>query len=844
MQLQHATSTCFQKATKLPFLPSILAIFLFIDSSLAATTVKKAIGPEYKAGIFWRVLMGSHWRSFWTKEIDIPFLDLKHFGGGLTILKKGGGMQTKGLRFLGRDGREYKFRSINKNPARGMPPELADSLLADILQDQVSVFNPLASFVVDPIANAMGVYQTKPYLVILPDDAALGEFQSEYKNTIGTIEENPTVFEDEGATIEGADKIISTLKLYKKIEKKGSEQIDAKAFLRARLLDIFIGDPDRHHKQWRWARVNESANSSDSDSDEEEVRRIWKPIARDRDQAFARYDGFFPWLSTQMLRQLNGTSANYPRMEALTWSGRHIDRRFLTRLTREEWNQVTDTAVAALTDDVISTAVHQLPAPLYELEGKTLEAVLRARRDHLKEASREFYSLLFRYVDIRGTTKDDYIEINNLNDKQTRVTISSIKKSTGNPKKTPFYDQTFDSKDTSEIRIFTLEGNDTIQKVGSEKSKIDVQIYKGEDNFPLDAKNDAEKYEPPTDYGYDIWFQPLFQASTTEGVLLGGGPILYKYGVHQYPYVYRMQARGGYAIGNGRYYFDFKGDYPAALSPFHLFVDAKASQLEVQNYFGMGNETPKVSDLESLGFYKLHSSLFEILPRIEYPFTKSIRSYLAVSARYTDVKSDETNTLVGITQPGGISTNMLLGGGLGIKIDTRDNSVFTNKGIYLDANAMGFPKSLDNPHRYAKMKLDVRSYLSWHLLTDTTLSLRAYGERISGQHPFYDSSYLGGDTTLRGYVPNRFAGDALLLGSAEIRFFLAKVKFLFPTKLGIYGFTDAGRVYLNNDDSRQFHLTYGGGLWSSIVKPEYTLVATYAHSTERYVISLRLGSAF
>ncbi|MDL1892514.1 hypothetical protein FBQ87_06440, partial [Sphingobacteriales bacterium CHB3] len=73
-------------------------------------------GPEYKAGWLHEALFGKHYRDIWTSPAKVKVLDLETFAGGLTPIKQGGGFQTKSLRFQGKDGRQYAFRSTNKDP--------------------------------------------------------------------------------------------------------------------------------------------------------------------------------------------------------------------------------------------------------------------------------------------------------------------------------------------------------------------------------------------------------------------------------------------------------------------------------------------------------------------------------------------------------------------------------------------------------------------------------------------------------------------------------------------------------------------------------------------------------
>ena len=92
----------------------------------AAGTAEATVvaGPEYEAGPLHQLFLGPHYRDVWTAPIVVPVLDLGSYAGGLTPKKVGGGKQTKSLSFEGKDGREFKFRSVNKDPSATLPKGL------------------------------------------------------------------------------------------------------------------------------------------------------------------------------------------------------------------------------------------------------------------------------------------------------------------------------------------------------------------------------------------------------------------------------------------------------------------------------------------------------------------------------------------------------------------------------------------------------------------------------------------------------------------------------------------------------------------------------------------------
>ncbi|MGH7581524.1 MAG: BamA/TamA family outer membrane protein, partial [Gemmatimonadales bacterium] len=186
------------------------------DSGEVRTT-PVAPGEQYDTGWLHRVFFGNHYRDLWSTPVEAPLLDLDSFAGGLKVTKRGGGEQTKSLRLEGADGKEYQFRSIDKDPLAALPPALRSTAAVSIVRDQTSAGHPVGSLLVPPILEAAGVLHAVPRIFILPEDhPRLGEFAEEFGGMLGTIEERPN--EEEGAAFEGATEVVGTDKLLKELE--------------------------------------------------------------------------------------------------------------------------------------------------------------------------------------------------------------------------------------------------------------------------------------------------------------------------------------------------------------------------------------------------------------------------------------------------------------------------------------------------------------------------------------------------------------------------------------------------------------------------------------------------
>ncbi|MGA9291315.1 MAG: BamA/TamA family outer membrane protein [Ignavibacteriaceae bacterium] len=864
------------------FLLTISLYPQFQNDSDNTTEEERVIIPNenYKAGWFHKIFFGAHWRDLWSTPVKIKVLNLYKFAGGLKPSKKGGGLQTKSLRLIGNDGRQYKFRSLDKDPSKALPPELRESLAADVFKDQISSANPMAPLVVAPILNALGILQAVPELYIMPDDEKLGKFREEFGGIIGMIEIQPEAG-DEDDGFAGAEKILSTYKLFKRLEKDNDEKVKALEFLKARLVDIYVGDWDRHVDQWKWAMFIENGE------------KFWYPIPRDRDQAFSRFDGLFPWITTQVITQMNSFSESYPKIESLTWSGRYIDRRFLSSIDKPQWDSVTNYVINHLTDSVITDAVYHMPPEMYQIAGENLIAVLKERRNNLFEASEIYYKNISKYVDIYGTGKDEFAEINRIDDHSVEVRISKRDKKTGGKKESVLYHRIFNDDYTKEIRIMLLDGDDYAIVRGEVNSSIPVIVAgDGDKDELVDSSevkgyllgfipfipqaekktyfydggnktgfikgagtviskkdnpkpvNDTMKYEPAVqDWGHDWRFMPWISFNPDEGLFIGGGPILYEFGFRTSPYGYRMELKAGYAAKPQKFKLNYLSEFYSLINGPKITIHGFASGIEVLNFYGFGNQTKRDKKLEKQNFYKVNQREFLIDPGIDFLFRKNISLSFGISMKYISTEKEGTSYL-NQNPPYGSGDFLLAGINAGLKIDGRDNPVISTGGFYFAGGVVYYPSLRKDQNSFSKVTGNVCYYLPVPSLALSSLALRIYGEKNFGTYPFFESAFLGGNGSLRGFAKNRFAGEGSLSGSAELRLYLFKFFFQVPVYFGITAVDDIGRVFMPDAESKLWHNAYGGGIWLSIINPGFLFSFNYVRSVEDSGIYFTSGFSF
>ncbi len=814
-------------------------------------------GAHYRAGWLHRVLLGAHYRDLWDTPIEIPVLDLSRFGGGLTPASCGGRRQTKSLRFLGGDGRQYVFRSVDKDPTLALPPDLRATFARAVIQDQISSAHPGGPLVVAPLLDAAGILHAAPQIALLPDDPRLRGFDCVRPGfMVGMIEERPTEPPDNEVAFAGAVELAATKRLFEHLEHDSRNRVDSRAFLAARLMDVFIGDWDRHHDQWRWARFD----SADV--------RWWRPIPRDRDQAFARLDGLLVWLTGFYWPQVIGFGDDYPSIWRLTFTGQVLDRRLLVDLEKPVWDSIARSLQARLTDSVIAAAVRRLPPEYYQKSGAALERALRRRRDHLAQMSDRYYALLAGVVEIHGTDDRDIAEIERLPGGRVSVRLST------RAGEAPFYQRTFHRGETEEIRLYLHGGDDRLVVRGVDGSGPLVRVIGGggDDQLTDSARAGTTRFyddrgsnrfvmgpgtsvdrrhydEPPRDTStlgrprdWGSRWMPLtwLGYSPDVGLWVGTGVDGTGYEFRRLPYNSHVRVRAGYATTARTYRAELTGEFRGIVPPVVVSLRMRASGIDVLRFYGFGNET---RDTSSSDFYKVKQQQYLVAPALEFRLSEaaSLSVGPVLKVAHTNL---EPNKFITVARPYGVSDLGQVGAAADFRVDTRDQPRAAHRGVTFGLGGSYYARALDVTAPFGEGHADASSYLTASIPLHPTLALRIAGQRVWGQYPFYEAAYIGGATTVRGFVEHRFAGDAAVYGSAELRLSVTKFFFLLPGELGVFGLGDAGRVYLSGETSDRWHAAAGGGLWLAFLNRANTLSVAAAHGGEGTRIYARAGFAF
>jgi hypothetical protein len=823
----------------------------------APTRLTVVAGRHYQAGWLHRLFLGAHYRDLWTMPVEVEVLDLSRFAGGLTPTGCGGQRQTKSLRFLGKNGRQYVFRPVEKDPSLALPPDLRATFARNVVQDQISSAHPGGPLVVAPLLDTAGVLHAVPHMTLLPDDARLKLFDCVRPGfLLGMIEERPTEPPDNETAFAGAADVVGTKKLFEHLEHDARHRVDSRAFLAARLMDVLIGDWDRHRDQWRWARFDSGR------------LHMWRPIPTDRDQAFARLDGVLVWVAGTYFPELVGFDEDYPNIWRLTLTGQVVDRRLLVDLEKPAWDSVAKTVQARLTNSVIEEAVRQMPPEYYTVNGAVLSRALRRRRDGLLRASDRYFTLLSKVVDIHGTDERDVATVERLADGRLALQLSARQG------ETPYYRRTFYPRETNEIRLYLHGGDDRLIVRGSGGSGPRLRVIGGGGDDELldssragptkfyDARGnnrfvkgpgtsvDQRRYEEPPrdtltlgrprDWGSRRLPLTWVGYSQDVGLFLGAGAAETTFHFRRLPYQSYVQARAGYATAARTYRAEFVGQFRGVVPPAVVTLSSRASGIEVLHFYGLGNETANTG---STDFYKVKQQQYLIAPALEFRTSRSVRVSVGPVFKFAHTQLDP-GTFIETAQPYGVGNLGQLGAAADIRLDTRDRPRAASRGVSARLGGSFYLGILDVTNLFGEGHAEATSYLTAHIPLQPTLAVRVGGKKLFGPYPFYEAARVGGANTVRGFVEDRFTGDAAVYGNAELRLFVTRFFVLLPGELGVFGFGDAGRVYRSGEISDRWHGSAGGGLWLAFLSRANTVAVYGAQSVESTRMYARAGFAF
>lgn len=842
-----------------------IAFFLFLvlgtmltstaqtDSATAAASTKFKNNGSRK---FW---MGANYRTEWLTPVKAPVINLSTEKGGLKPVKLGGGKQSKSLRVEDPTGRQYTLRLIEKFiTAKTLPADLQSQAAEDLVADGVSASYPFAALSVPILSEAAGVPYNKVKLVYIPDDSILGEYRNDFKNRLAYFEERLP---------ESVKKGEDSYDVGVKLKDDNDNDIDQHAVLRARILDLFIMDFDRHEDQWQWGSIDKDKG------------KTYFPIPRDRDQAFFINQGVIPGTAraSWVVPQLEGFKPKAKNINKFNFAARNFDRFFLTELNEQDWKKEVDEFIPKMTDEVIEKAINEQPKEIRSISGDKIIKILKERRKYLAADVMKYYHFLSEFVSVSGSDKKELFDITRNDDGSVSLQVYKITKE--GVQSTKMYERTFDPAYTKEIRLYAFggedkflikgnndkikirmiggDGKDMFENTGSGGGNIVYDMKSGENTLKGDLKNKmandtiVNSYNR-LDYKYNQTIPMIIGSyNSDDGVILGASVKFINQGFRKTPYKNMHEIGFAHALATKAFNFRYTAEYYSVFgrkTDLLTYLDVKAPN--ITNFFGYGDES--IYDKTKPGKYKYYRARYntgDLAILLRKRFSDKVMFTFGPAFQYYSLDSTENigrNILVepDVNPKTLFAHQSYLGGRYSFIVDTRNNKAIPYRGVYLRLTGRHLQGLNDNSYDFTQFNGDFTFHLS---LIERTLILvdRVGAGHNFGNFEFYQAQYLGGEDNLRGYRKYRFAGRSKVFNNAELRWRVATFRtYLFPAYFGFFAFYDTGKLWEDGSGtSTQWLNGYGGGIWIAPLS-RIVLNVSYTVSKEDKLPIVGLGWKF
>lgn len=817
---------------------------------------------------FYETLWGKHYREEYGLEVLAPTVRLDTLYGGLTPVKRGGGNQSVSLRLIDKKGQQWVMRALKKSAVqflqinayqeKHIKKDLKNTFLESFIEDVYTTTHPYASFIMPTLSESIGVNHTRPKLFYVAKQSALGVYNEDYGDALYMIEEHVGDTQTQRGNFGNPKDIISSLELFDKLHKNPSHKVAEKAYVRARLFDMVLGDWDRHQDQWRWAKYDGENND-----------KIYKPIPRDRDQIFSSYDGVLMEFLTRIVPAIRKMQTYSPEIRNLKWhnaNGSAVDATLIKTMSLNDWQNEAKFIKENLTDEVIDEAFGLFPEVVKNESLETVKSTLKYRRDHVLDIASKYYKVLNKCVVLTATNDNDKVKITRLENGKTQVTFSQKKKE--------YFNNIYDKEVTKEIWIYALDGDDEIKVEGVGESSIKIKIIGGQNNDKYTIENG--KHVVIFDYkskennikkaksaklrlldNYDVnvydYYKkkdrinqliPVIGINKDDGFFIGVNNTLVFKNFRQNPFSQKHNIKANYFISNSGYDLGYIGEFANIFNKMNIQLGVHyTSPNYATNFFDLGNETENLEEDFDIAYNRVKLAQFKTsLGIVKHGIQGSVTK---VMLTYESNRVENTsNRYIGFV---GAGTDMFdrknfIGSELNYKFKNYNDKAYPTLGMDFQFKTSWKLNTKDTKQSFGYI---IPSFSFIHKITNNERLVLANKTKahvmIGDDFEFYQGATIGANDGVRGFRFQRFTGNTSFYNSMDIRYNFRKLKSGFaPMNLGFYTGFDIGRVWLTDEDSKKWHNSYGGGLWLKIAEMATANIGVFS-SVEDTRFSFRLG---
>lgn len=390
-------------------------------------SVSIVLGPAYASAPSLGALRSAGWRRLWIDTVRLPVLDVPAPAADKPEYDTTWVPGTIILR--GADGTARRLVPVDHEPvAFELATRLRGTTVEHWLNDLTTIMHPTAPLAASALYRAVGLQAVRPRLAATADGRGVW------------VERAPDL---DGRAYGSFIRVIASGSLLALLGRDPATRVDLRAFLKARLLDVLLGDRDRAAPHWLWGLDPGAAGGP-----------AWVPIAARQQQAFVRAGGGDRFLLGIYEPGFVVFNAKRPPVGALTSTGYDFDRPLLARLERPTWDSVAVALQSALTRDVIDRAIAELPVEHWRASGADLAEALEVRRDALPDVVRDFYHQVVADPDVELSDAAESVRLTRLpsGDLDLRVSAGGAE----------LWHRVFLASETRELRLHLRGGDDRV----------------------------------------------------------------------------------------------------------------------------------------------------------------------------------------------------------------------------------------------------------------------------------------------------------------------------------------------------------------------------------------------
>jgi hypothetical protein len=795
---------------------------------------------------FYKTVWGEHYRKIYGTDVTAKVVLLDTLYGGLHVVRAGGGHQTRSLRLEDKDGRTYNMRALKKSAVQFLQTvivkdkkvenDFKNTIPEDLILDFYTAAQPYGAFTIPKLSDAAGVLHTDPKLFYVPKQKALGKFNEDYGDELYMIVERPDkAFK--GKIFGFPDDVESTDDLFEKLRKDEKYKLDEKAYIRARVFDMLIGDWDRHNDQWRFAQ-----------HDNEDGSVTFQPIPRDRDQVYSNFDGGL----LDVVRTLFNTSRQFQvygaELKHTKWfnaAGIKLDHALIQNYGKQAWLEEAAFIQKNVTDAVIEKAFKDLPPEAQDETAAEIKKKLEGRRNNIVKIAETYYDYLAKLQVFTGTDKDDYFEITRLPEGKTHIEIFRIKKG---KKADVMVDRTLEAKETNEIWIYGLDDDDVFEVKGKGDHPIFTRIIGGQnhDTYKIadgrnvkvydqkDKKSTVEekggaafRFTDNYDFNtYDYLKQkqtinlllPSFGYNPDDGFKIGVSDVYTIHGFQRNPFAQQHRVAVGYYFDTQSFDVNYEGEFANIFGNWNFLLGGYFKNPNFsENFFGFGNETINPDYEYDIGKDYNRVRIGGYGGSIGIQKDSPYGSFFQFKAIFEGIKvADTPGRFISLSKPTALDeTKYFITAQGTYRYESYDTKVNPTRGMDFELVVSGTQNTKDSDRIFGFVKPEIVFYNALTRNRKLVLKTDVRGQfNIGNNFEFYQGAQLGSDTGLRAYRDERFTGRTAAVAGADLRYSFNKLRTaVTPIQIGIFGGYDVGRVWVPNDTSDVWHSSYGGGLW-------------------------------